>query len=239
VVVGDPIGGGPNPNAPQLIKNAIAGVTDKPVRYLVISHDSPDHSTGGAVFADTADIVAQKNAIEKFRQRNDPRSPVPNVVVDDRMSIDLGGKHLEVAVPGGRNHTDNMVVLYYPARKILFAVDYVPIRRLPFRTLAGDYPDEWVRTLNWTEQVDFDVLVPGHGPLGSKENVRQVRDYFADLFQAIRGARVLGNGDASTYMTDYVRGQLGAKYGRWENFDAWLPENIQGVTKYWTANNIK
>jgi glyoxylase-like metal-dependent hydrolase (beta-lactamase superfamily II) len=235
VIVADPIGGGPNPNAPTLIKQAIAGLTDQPVKYVVYSHDTADHSTGGAVFADTAQFVAQTNALSKFQQRNDPRTPPPTITFDKQMNIDLGGKHIELAVPGGRNHTDNMIALYYPARKIIFAVDYVPINRLPFRTLAGDYPDEWVDTLRWTENVDFTTLVPGHGAIGNKDNVRAVRDYWLDLFTAIRGARLLGNADGSIYMNDYVRVQMAPKYRTWENFDAWLPENIGGVTKYWAG----
>jgi glyoxylase-like metal-dependent hydrolase (beta-lactamase superfamily II) len=236
VVVADPIGGGGNPQAPALIKQAIANLTDQPVKYVVYSPDTADHSTGGAVFADTAQFVAQKNAAPKIAARNDARSPVPTITFDKQMPLDLGGTHLELYVPGGRNHTDNNIVLYYPARKILFAVDFVPINRLPFRTLAGDYPDEWVDSLRWTDaNLDFTTLVPGHGALGTKDNVRADRDYWLDLFTAIRGARLLGHADASSFMNDYVRLQMAPKYRTWENFDTWLPQNVQGVTKYWST----
>lgn len=64
-----------NRAAPPLYKAAIQSLTDKPVRYLVYSHDHADHNTGGDVFADTAEIVGHRLSAAKIAARNDPRSP--------------------------------------------------------------------------------------------------------------------------------------------------------------------
>ena len=77
VVVVDPIGGGGDPEAPIALKGAIASITSQPVKYLIYSHAAADHSTGGAVFAETATFVSHANARAAFETKNDPNSPVP------------------------------------------------------------------------------------------------------------------------------------------------------------------
>ena len=79
VVVVDPIGGGGNPQAPVVLKGAINSITAQPVRWLVYSHAAPDHSTGGAVFADIATFVSHANAKLAFDARNDPMTQIPTV----------------------------------------------------------------------------------------------------------------------------------------------------------------
>ena len=96
VVVVDPIGGGGNPQAPVALKGAISSITAQPVRWLVYSHSAPDHTTGGAVFADTATFVSHANAKPRLEARADPTTPPPTVTFEQTMAIDLGGKHFEL-----------------------------------------------------------------------------------------------------------------------------------------------
>ena len=228
IIASDPCSGGPNPRASALYRQTIETVLNKPVKYVVYSHEHADHNTGGSVFAG-AEFISHKLAAPKIAARNDPRSPVPTTTFDDRMDLDVGGKHLEL-VYTGRNHSDNSLVLLYPERELAFAVDFIPVNSLPFRTLADDYPDEWVNSLKWIEEnLRFSTLIPGHGALGSMKNVTEVRGYFLDLFEAIKAARAKGLADNSEDMVASVRADLQAKYSTWGNFGPFLPENIQGV----------
>jgi len=237
VIATDPIGQG-NPRFPQLYRAAIASVTDQPVRYVVYSHHHPDHITCGIVFADTAQFVSQSMAAPKIAALNDPTTPAPTITFDDHMTLELGGKAVELYYTG-RNSTPNTSVLVYPARRVAFAVDFIPVNSLPFRTFADGYPDEWIESLRWIENnLEFDVLVPGHGNLGSMENVRQVREYFQDLMAAIRAARAQGFADNSEEMVAAVRADLAPKYGNWSNFGPYLLENIQGVIRSWSTAGV-
>lgn len=230
----DPIGQ-INPQAPALYEAAIASVTDQPVKYVVYSHDHADHIQGGNVFADTAEFVSQQLAVEKIRQRNDPRTPVPTVSFEQSLALTLGSKTVELHYVG-RNHSDNSLVLHYPARRMLFAVDFIPVNSLPFRTLGDSYLDEWVEALRRVENdFDFDVLVPGHGQLGTKDSVRQMREYLLDLQAAIRTARERGLADNSEAMVAAVRADLAPKYEGWASFGPFLPENIAGVIRIWSG----
>ena len=234
VIATDPIGQ-TNPRSPQLYEAAIAAVTDRSVRYVVYSHDHADHIQGGAVFADTAEFVSQALAAPKIAARNDPSTPTPSITFERTMTLELGGKAVELHYVG-RNHSDNSLVLLYPARRLAFAVDFIPVNSLPFRNLPDSYPDEWIESLRRVEdELDFDVLVPGHGPVGTKDNVRQVREYFLDLMASIRAAREQGLADNSDEMVAAVRADLAPKYGGWADFGPFLPLNIEGVIRSWSG----
>lgn len=234
VIATDPIGL-TNPRSPGLYEAAVAAVTDQPVRHVVYSHDHADHITGGAVFADTAEFVSQELAAPKVAARNDPSTPTPNVTFDRFMALELGGKTVELHYPG-RNHSDNSLVLHYPARRLAFAVDFIPVNALPFRGLPDSYLDEWVESLGWVEaNLDFDTLVPGHGQVGTKANVGQVREYLTDLMASVRAAREQGLADGSEQMVAAVRADLQPRYGGWQDFGPYLPENIAGVLRNLSA----
>lgn len=233
VVAADPIGL-TNTRSPQMYKAAIASVTDRPVKYLIYSHDHADHVTGGSVFADTLEaVISHRLAAPKVAARFSAVTPVPTFLVDSQASFTLGGRTIDL-IYTGRNHSDNSLVIHYGARRLIFAVDFIPVRSLPFRTLTDSYLDEWIRSLQWIENnLYFDTLIPGHGQLGTKASVGEMRQYLLDLSDAIRTARSRGMADNSDSMAAAVRTALTARYGAWENFGPYLPENIQGVIRMW------
>jgi glyoxylase-like metal-dependent hydrolase (beta-lactamase superfamily II) len=233
VIATDPIGQIIS-EAPQLYKAAIASVTPQPVKFVIYSHDHTDHIMGGAVFADTAQFVSHHLALDKIAARNDPTTPVPTITFGEFLSLDLGGKNVGLYY-AGRNHSDNSIVLTYPARRLAFAVDFIPVNSLPFRNLPDSYLGEWIESLAWIENnLDFDMLVPGHGPLGTKATVTQVRQYFLDLMAAISAARAQGLPDNSEPMVASVRAALAPAYGSWSSFNEFLPLNIEGVIRSWS-----
>ncbi len=239
VIAADPIGL-TNPREPELFKQVIRTITDQPVRYLVLSHGNPDHAAGADVFADTATIVGTQLAAEKLAALNSPRHLPPTLIVNDYMRLELGGKVVDLYQAGPISGGDHLF-LYYPAGRVLFAVDWAEPRRLPFRFLEGTTSiDAWVAALEWIETgFDYDVLVPGHSRLGTKATVREVREYLRDLEGAIRAARSQGLPDNSDAMVAAVRAALAPRYGSWARFDDWLPENVQGVIRIWSGQTAQ
>ena len=225
-----------DPSRAEAYEAAIASVTDQPVRYVIYSHDHADHATGGAVFADTATFVSHENAVEKIAALDDPKTPVPQIAFNDRLTLELGGTTIELYYTG-RNHSDNSIVLLHPEQRILFAVDFIPVDSLPFQDLPDAYPDEWIASLQWVEDtLDFDTLVIGHPPVsGTKDDGSQARTYLEDLIASVRAAQEAGLADNSAEMTDAVRGDLEADYGDLANFDEWLPLNIEGLIRVWSS----
>jgi glyoxylase-like metal-dependent hydrolase (beta-lactamase superfamily II) len=233
VIATDP-GSQGGPERAEAYRTAIESVTDQPVRYVIYSHHHPDHAMGGEIFADTATFISHRNAVEKLAALADPRTPVPEIAFTDQLSIELGGKTIELYYTG-RNHSDSSIVLLYPERRLLFAVDFIPVDTLLFQNLPDAYPDEWIESLRWIEaNLDFDVLVPGHPPLpGTKANVTEVREYLEDLMAAVRAAQEQGLADNSPEMIEAVRTELEPAYGSWGMFAEWLPLNIEGILRIW------
>lgn len=155
VIVTDPI----SSDAATWLQAKIKTLTDQPVRYVIYSHHHDDHITGGSVFAEQATFVSHAAAREKILQAADPNTPVPDLTFTDRMSIDLGGKHVEL-IYTGKNHSDNSLVVLLPQNKLLFAVDFIPVETVAYRTMRSDYPDDWIESLKQVEQLDFETSSP-------------------------------------------------------------------------------
>ena len=106
-----------------------------------------------------------------------------------RTKLYLGGKHVEL-FQFGRAHTNGDVFVYFPAHRTLASGDTF--------TLGDDVPQlidyagggsakEWTRTLDSALLLDFDVVVPGHGPVTNKEQMRKFRDSTVTLNNRIHG----------------------------------------------------
>ena len=221
VIATDPI----NAEAARWLKDEIRKRFAQPVRYLVYSHDHADHIAGGEVFADTAVVAAHANAKRTIVAEKRPTA-VPQVTFASEMSIELGGTVVELAYVG-RNHSDNSIVMRFPKERLLFAVDFIPVESLAFRDFPDAYIQDWIDSLQRVEAMDFDVLVPGHGPLGRKEHVRMFREYMEELRdEVLRHAR---EGKSVDEVKQLVKMP---KYATWTNYEQWLPLNVEGMYRH-------
>ena len=221
VIATDPI----NAEAARWLKDEIRKRFAQPVRYLVYSHDHADHIAGGEVFADTAVVAAHANAKRTIVAEKRPTA-VPQVTFASEMSIELGGTVVELAYVG-RNHSDNSIVMRFPKERLLFAVDFIPVESLAFRDFPDAYIQDWIDSLQRVEAMDFDVLVPGHGPLGRKEHVRRFRGYMEELRdEVLRHAR---EGKSVDEVKQLVKMP---KYATWTNYEQWLTLNVEGMYRH-------
>jgi glyoxylase-like metal-dependent hydrolase (beta-lactamase superfamily II) len=232
VLATDPIG----QRRPQAVEAYIAEirkVTQAPIRYLVYSHAHFDHIEGGAPFkAAGATIVAHHRARDRLAAFGNPNTPLPDEVVsDDGRVITLGGTRIELLYLG-RNHSDNMLTIRLPAQGILFAVDWIPIETLPFRTLADTFVPDWQQGLDRALALEWDRLVPGHpyagGRLGTKDDLRAFRQYFVDLEASAR--ELFGQGRCSPDQA--LRDPRLARYAQWGSYEQFLPLNLDRFCAY-------
>lgn len=218
VIVTDPI----NADAARWLKAEILKRFNLPIRYLIYSHDHRDHIAGGRVFADTAIVIAHENAKADIIGEKRPTA-VPHLTFSDRMTIELGGKIVELTYVG-RSHSDNMIVMRFPAERALFAVDFIPIKAVAYRDLADAYIPDWIEAIKRVESMDFDILVPGHGELGTKADARAFRGYMEDLYAAVLQAAQAGK--SLEEMQETIRLDT---YKDWFRYEQFLPLNIEGI----------
>jgi glyoxylase-like metal-dependent hydrolase (beta-lactamase superfamily II) len=195
---------------------------DKAIKFVVYSHDHADHISGGEVWADTATVIAQDNAKAAIIGEKRPTA-VPQVTFSDRATIELGGTVMELSYVG-RNHSNNSLVMRFPKEKIVFAVDFIPVKGVAFRDFPDAYLDEWIDSLHKVEVMEFDILAPGHGPLGNKADVTAFRNYLEDLrAQVLAAARAGKTLEETKKLVDL------SKYKDWSGYEQMSQLNIEGV----------
>jgi glyoxylase-like metal-dependent hydrolase (beta-lactamase superfamily II) len=184
VILGDPI----SADAATWLKAEIAKRFNAPVRYVIHSHSHWDHASGARVFADTAELWGHANMAAEIKKAPEPERmkdvSTPQKTYTDRHTITLGGKSVELIHPGP-NHAMDMTVLYFPAERIVHAVDYLTVRRVP-RFLDGAPLQAWIDAMKKVEALNFDIFVPGHGNVGNKADVVEQREYFEALVSGVR-----------------------------------------------------
>ena len=133
-----------------------------------------------ASFGDAAQFVVDKFGAFDFEGID---LTLPTTTFDDRLSLRVGDKDLEL-IELGPAHTRGDAVVYVPSDRVLFSGDILFIGSHP---IAWDGPvSNWIRACDRILELDVDTIVPGHGPLTDKAGVRQVRHYWEYLLAEAR-----------------------------------------------------
>ncbi len=162
------------PNVPQIYE-AAKKLSGKPIRYLLNTHHHGDHTGGNAGLAarEPMEILAHANARANMIKGAMPG--VPRVSYRDSITISLGGVELQ-AIHLGRGHTNGDAVVYFPQKRLVHLGDLFAVAG-PFVDYAnGGSGIEWVATLDKVLALDFDRVIPGHGPISSKADLKAYRD---------------------------------------------------------------
>ena len=150
---------------------------------------------------------------------------------EDRTTVMLGGQTVEM-IHVGPTHSEDMTVLRFPRQRAIFVVDFISLKRLPFRNLPGYDVDAFVATIREVEALDFDMAVGGHGAVGTKADVAEHRQYLTELRAAV------ADGIAKGQTLEQMQASLTLdKYSSWINYREWRTENIAGMYTILTARN--
>lgn len=230
VIATDPM----NLMAARLLKKEIAQITDKPIRYVLYSHNHHDHISGGtALDGEGVEFIGHENVAKQLKDHPNPTLPEPDITFSDRYTVELGGRRVEMEYYGP-NHGDSLVVMRLPKEKIIFTVDIVTPRRVAFRIMPDFWPDEWVRTLKEIEATEFDYVISGHGPetepaIDRAVIVTEQREYIEDLMAAVKAEM-----DAGTHSPDKLREVVRLpKYEHWRAYNEWFPMNVERIWAFY------
>lgn len=226
VIATDPI----NAAAATWLEAEIKTRFNQEIKYVVLSHDHADHSSGGEVWADTATVIAHANALPVIIGEKRPTA-MPDITFTDSLDIVLGGQTVELRYVG-RNHSDNMIVMNFPAQRTLFAVDFIPMGSVAFRDFPDAYLPDWNQSIRRVEAMDFDILVPGHGRNGNKADVTAFREYMDDLWTAVTAAVRAGK------TVEQAQAEIKLpKYAKWFRYKEWQPLNVAGAYKQFASHS--
>ncbi len=217
VIATDPI----SEDAARWLEAEITKRFGKEIRYAIYSHSDADHVSGGQVFDDTATIVAQEKAKPVIEAGD--YTAVPEETFERKHVVELGGKRVELYY-FGPSHTDNLIAMRFPDERAVFVVDVLSVKRLPYRTMGSYHMPEAIRFIEGVEALDFDILIPGHGPMGVKADAAAHREYLEALMAAVKDARERGLSLAQAKAEITLDA-----YRDWSQYDAWREENIEGM----------
>lgn len=160
------------------IMQLVKGISTQPIKYLLNTHHHTDHAGGDQTFVKTTEVIAHRNVRANFLKNKQPGAPP--VVFNDQVSVFLGGVEVR-AYYFGRGHTNGDAVIYFPDLKVVHTGDLIT-EGMP----VMDYPNgasavEWVKVLDELLKLDFDVVIPGHGKLLTKERVRDDRRKLVEM----------------------------------------------------------
>jgi glyoxylase-like metal-dependent hydrolase (beta-lactamase superfamily II) len=180
-------------------------ITDRPLRYVLNTHQHDDHAGGDLKMLPIAEVIAHRNVYANLKDikqpyyEDTPGTPIglPRLTFSDRLDLHLGGVEVQ-AHYFGRAHTSGDAVIYFPQVKAIHTGDlFLAIRAGgrgagPARPrgvpIYVDYAQggsftEWSAVLDGLLGLDFDTVIPGHGPVSTR---RDVVAFKADL-EAMRG----------------------------------------------------
>ena len=217
-----------SPAATKGLVDAIAKVTPKPIRYLVIASDHGDHTAGNASFPPDVHYIIHKNSKAILdAARNGWKPPEDRTeVIADRTMIELGGENIGVMFLG-RAHTGGDLAVWVPRHKVLFLSEIFLNRVFP--AMRSAYPTEWLATLDALDPTNVapvdhlgaDIYIAGHGftesgPVSKEE----LREYHKALKAVIAEATRLHDGGVPV--------DQAIKQANWGQYAAWTLASSQG-----------
>ena len=242
----------------------IREVTDKPIRYVVLTHYHAVRVLGASAYQaqqiiasqDTYDLIVERGEADKASEigrfprlfRNVDTVPAgmtwPTITFSGRMTLWLGKLEVQL-LQLGRGHTKGDTVVWLPGEKTLLSGDLVEFDATPY---AGDaYFQDWPATLDNIAALKPQALVPGRGPAlrGAAQvqaGLDATRSFISDVWAQVQQGVAAGHDLNAVYKATYAA--LKPKYGHWVIFDHCMPFDVtrcyDEATQYrdprvWTA----
>ncbi len=251
----------------QDVIRRIREVTDKPIKYVVLTHYHAVRVLGASAYGaseivasqDTYDLIVERGAadmkseIERFPRlfqavESVPGLTWPTMTFRGQMTLWLG--KLEVKLMQlGRGHTKGDTVVWLPHEKALLSGDLVEYGATPY---AGDsYYEDWPATIDAIAALQPVAIVPGRGaalktPAEVNEGLAGTRAFISEMYATVKAAADSGKDLGAAYKETYAK--LKPKYGHWAIFDHCMPFDVSRAydlaTQYpdprvWTAERDK
>ena len=196
---------------PQHARNFLAAAKPlgKPFDRVIITHEHPDHIVGLTQFPAGIEIIAQEETRSQMVKMGQPMTPgywatnpawgnaqdinrviLPTVTFHDRMSVFYGDTQVDFVWPG-RAHTSGDALIRIPQARVVFLGDIGFFGVTPLN--GSGFIADWIKVCDsLLQDPQAQILVPGHGPVGGKADLKLMRDYLALLLEAGRRSYAAG-----------------------------------------------
>lgn len=224
----------------------IREVTDKPIKYVVLTHYHAVRVLGAAGYKpehiiasqDTRDLIVERGEQDKASEIGrfprlfqnvetvPPGMTWPTMTFTGKMTLWLGKLEVQL-IQLGRGHTKGDTVVWLPQERTLLSGDLVEFDATPY---AGDaYFQDWPKTLDNIAALKPAALVPGRGaalttPDEVAKGLAGTRNFIADVYASVQEGVKAGRDLNAVYQETYAK--LKPKYGHWVIFDHCMPFDV-------------
>jgi glyoxylase-like metal-dependent hydrolase (beta-lactamase superfamily II) len=210
----------------------IRRITDKPIRWVINSHFHGDHTFGNAAFKRAgATFVAHKETArimqlvqpkemarraDFFKSRNyDPNEVkliLADVTFETAMTIRLGGREARLFYLGpGQQDGDTFVL--FPHARALFTPGSFAKHSMPNMAFTTSV-ENWIKLLDQVAAMDIDVLLPAHGDVAMRTDVKELAAMLSDEYTTVKAA--IGRG---VPLAEAQRTLTFPQYKDWRNYE--------------------
>jgi glyoxylase-like metal-dependent hydrolase (beta-lactamase superfamily II) len=234
----------------------IREVTNKPIKYVVLSHYHAVRVLGASAYQ-PEHIIASDDTLSLIRERGEqdkaseigrfprlfrnvesvpPGLTWPTMTFTGKMTLWLGKLEVQL-LQLGRGHTKGDTVVWLPQERILFSGDLVEYDATPY---AGDaYFSDWPQTLDNLAALKPAKLVPGRGPALETEaqvaaGLQGTRAFVSDVFAAVKAGAAAGKDLNAVYKDTLAT--VRPTYGHWVIFDHCMPFDVSRAFDEATAH---
>ena len=165
----------------------VRSLSNKPIKYLILTHNHADHAGGAAKMqAIGATILISANDRDNIA-RAPNASWVPQFGYIGQADLVLAGK--EIRLYEVRGHTRGDTVVHFPAAKVVVMGDLLTTAEdIPPIVNYGDGGSwvDWSKSIDEVMKLDFDIAIPGHGPMVTKQQVLNIRNRMVAIRERVR-----------------------------------------------------
>lgn len=223
----------------------VAKVTDKPVKYVLLTHYHAVRVLGASAFKGaeilasnaTRDLIAERgkqdmdSEIGRFPRLFRTAETIsgltwPTITFPDQISVWLGRREVRI-IHVGRGHTAGDVIAIVPDAGVVFSGDLVEYKSACY---CGDaHFTEWLATLDHLAELQANALLPGRGatltsPEMVKEGIEVTSDFIATLYNSVQESVTKGRSLKEAF--DFVRLTMDPKFKDFAIYEHCLPFSV-------------
>jgi cyclase len=188
-----------SPHQTQKDLENLRTATDKKIKFLINTHYHGDHTFGNMYFSD---IIAHKNCYNALKEATpryikyiednmenkehfkDFALKLPNIVFSEEVTL---FEPFEIRISHCSGHTSGSAIVYIPGEKVLFSGDLLFVGMHPY---MGDADiNQWITALKYLLQLEIATVIPGHGELCDKEEIKSHIDYLSIFYSSLKGLK--------------------------------------------------